>query len=83
MRATHRLSLGALLLGMVAWCAPANAGVAFKIVTTDGFVTFSAEDHWPVISMKTKPPIAVAIFQIPNPADTGTSSASATWAMPA
>lgn len=62
----------ATLLLVISLCATARAEVEFKIVTTDGFVAFRAEDGWPVVSMQTKLPMAIAIFQIPNAADEGT-----------
>jgi hypothetical protein len=66
----------AMILLFVAWGLPARAGVEFKIFTDSGFVAFSAEDDWPVISMQTKPPVSLAVFQIPNAADGGTSEST-------
>ena len=50
----------------------ASAFVEMKIFTNEGYVAFTVEDDWLVLSMQPKLPIAAAIFQIPNPADSGT-----------
>lgn len=50
--------------------------VEFKIHTNEGFVGFDVEEHWPVIAMQSKLPVAVAVFQIPNVADQGTQDSS-------
>ncbi len=61
---------------LVAPGAVAFAGTELKIPTTNGFVAFSVEGDWPVLSMQMKPPIASAAFRIPNPADAGTPDSS-------
>ncbi|MBL7662585.1 hypothetical protein JNK13_07525 [bacterium] len=42
------------------------ADTGFRFFTDRGFVEFAAQDHWPVIKMQSKFPIAKAAFQIPN-----------------
>jgi hypothetical protein len=43
-----------------------------RVITETGYLVIPAEDHWSVLSMKTKTPVIEALFQIPNPADAGT-----------
>jgi hypothetical protein len=50
----------------------AHADTQLKIVTEKGYVAFVAGDDWSVLSMETKPPVATAVFQLPNPADEAT-----------
>ena len=50
----------------------AHALVEMKILTNEGYVGFTVEDNWTILSMQTKLPIATALFQIPNQADSGT-----------
>jgi hypothetical protein len=74
----NNVFLGALIF---AFCSLAHAqtgssSTGFSIVTTKGYVTFYVPSHWRVISMQSKPPISVAAFQIPNPADDGTPHSS-------
>ncbi|WP_154668249.1 hypothetical protein [Pseudoduganella violaceinigra] len=52
-------------------CFPASA-VEFTLVTAKGYVRFAVPDEWIVLNMNTKPPVSVAAFQVPNPADEGT-----------
>lgn len=54
----------------------AFAETEFKIITNNGFVGFTVGDDWPVISMQSKLPIAVATFQIPNLLDVGTDDST-------
>jgi hypothetical protein len=56
-------------------CSVAQAA-EFTIVTTKGYVSFAVPDDWRVIAMQSKSPVAVAAFQIPNPADSGTPDAT-------
>lgn len=49
------------------------ADVGFKFITSNGYVTFSAQDQWAVLNMQSKLPLAAAVFQLPNPADEGAS----------
>jgi hypothetical protein len=51
----------------------APSGVEFKIVTEKGFVAFTIPADWRVIAMQSQPPVSVAGFEVPNPADEGTS----------
>ncbi len=46
--------------------------VELEIFTENGYIGYTAKDHWLVIATQTKPPIAVMAFQIPNEADEGT-----------
>jgi len=50
--------------------------VELGILTNGGFVAFTVDDDWPVVSMQTHLPVAVAAFQIPNPSDEGTSDST-------
>jgi hypothetical protein len=56
--------------------AAACAGVEMKIVTAKGFVAFTAEENWHVLSMQSQMPIAAGVFQIPNSADSGTQDST-------
>ena len=51
--------------------APTAAGIGFRLVAANGSVGFTVPPNWAVVSMKSSPPVAVAVFQIPNPADKG------------
>lgn len=62
-----------LVLGFVS--SFANA-VEIKIITEKGYVAFTVKDEWQVIAMQSKPPVAVAGFQILNSADENTSESS-------
>ena len=44
----------------------------FSVITTKGYVSYTVESDWKVLSMRTQPPKTAALFQIPNPADNGT-----------
>jgi hypothetical protein len=67
-------SIRALLALILLALSPtgANAIVEMKIFTGKGFVGFSVDDNWPVLSMQTELPVAAALFQLPNSADEGT-----------
>lgn len=54
------------------WLGTAAADVELKIITPKGYVAFTVADHWRVLLMETKMPVAAAVFQLPNPADQGT-----------
>jgi len=54
------------------WAGHAVADVEMKIITTKGYVAFTVADHWLVLQMQTKMPVAAAVFQLQNPADEGT-----------
>ena len=63
------------LLALLCFCtiAPhAAATTELKFLTEFGYVGFAVEDSWPIVSMQSKLPIAVATFQIPNEADEDT-----------
>ncbi len=70
------LAIVVLAAALVAQGSVAFASTELKIPTTKGFVAFSVEGDWPVLSMQIKPPIASAAFRIPNPADAGTPDSS-------
>lgn len=65
-----------LAAALVAQGVVTFASTELKIPTKQGFVAFSVEGDWPVLSMQMKPPIASAAFRIPNPADAGTPDSS-------
>lgn len=65
------LSIFAFAL-LTLYCATTIADVKLTIVTKGGSVAFTVGNDWPIITMQSKLPIAVAGFQIPNPADEGT-----------
>ena len=48
------------------------ADVEMKVVTPDGYVSFTVASDWKVLAMKTDLPVTASIFQLPNPADEGT-----------
>src|SRR5437867_11668068 len=50
--------------------------VDFSLITEKGWVQFTVGGDWKVLSMDTKTPVRVALFQIPNPADAGTSDST-------
>ena len=47
------------------------SGTAFRLITSKGSVSFTVPNDWAVISMQSRPPVSVAGFQAPNPADEG------------
>ncbi len=64
-----------IILLLSAFSSMANAA-EFKIFTNNGYIGFTAKDHWLVIATQTKPPIAIMAFQIPNKADEGTQDST-------
>lgn len=60
------------LAALAAYGATACAATELKIPTNKGFVAFTVEGEWPVLSMQMQLPLAAAAFRIPNPADAGT-----------
>jgi len=62
--------------GDVAAGTVAGGGTDFTLITTSGYVSFTAGDDWGVLDMQSRPPIAVAAFQIPDPADRGTDDST-------
>ena len=65
-----------LSIVFVLLCCPAAHAVELKILTKNGYVAFTVPDEWTVLAMKTLPPVAVAAFQIPNPADKDTNEST-------
>lgn len=61
---------------LLASITSATHAVELKIFTEDGYVSFAAEDQWPVIASQTKPPVAVMAFQIPNQGDASTQDST-------
>jgi hypothetical protein len=47
------------------------ADVQFKIVAAAGAVAFSVPREWGVVSLGSKPPVATAVFLVPDPAARG------------
>ena len=66
----------ALLLASLLWTNCSWADTELSIVTTRGYVTFAAADHWPMLEMQTKMPATLAVFKVPNPADEGTAEST-------
>jgi hypothetical protein len=50
--------------------------VDLSLITEKGWVQFTVGGDWKVLSMDTKTPVRVALFQIPNPADEGTTDST-------
>ncbi len=48
------------------------AETKLKIITTNGAVGFTVDDDWAVLNMQSKLPVAAAVFQILNKADSQT-----------
>lgn len=72
MRSTLRmLGLATVLLTMGAFGA-----TELKIITNGGHVAFTAGDDWQVLQMQTEMPVATIVFQLPNPADVGSSDST-------
>ena len=54
-----------------------DAGAAtFRFITGKGSVGFAALGAWPTVSMQPRPPVAMAVFQVPNAADEGTDAST-------
>ena len=64
-----RMTLSLILLLTLSSAAEA---VELTVVTTNGYVSFSAGDEWAVVATQSKLPVAVVAFQIKDPADEGT-----------
>jgi hypothetical protein len=62
--------------GDVAAGSVVGGGMGFTLITTNGYVSFIAGDEWGVIQIQSRPPIAAAAFQIPDPADQGTNDST-------
>jgi hypothetical protein len=50
--------------------------VDLSLITEKGWVQITVGGDWKVLSLDTKTPVRVALFQIPNPADEGTSDST-------
>jgi hypothetical protein len=57
---------------LVAGPGTGGVGATLRFVTEKGSVGFAVPGDWPTASMQPRPPVAMAVFQIPNPADAGT-----------
>lgn len=64
------------LAALAANGANACAATELKIPTNKGFVAFTVEGEWPVLSLQMNLPLAAAAFRIPNPADAGTQDST-------
>ncbi|MBL0726088.1 hypothetical protein [Piscinibacter sp. HJYY11] len=53
-------------------CGHLAHAVELTVVTAGGYVRFNVPDDWQVLKAQTKPPVAAIVFQIANPADSGT-----------
>ena len=51
---------------------PSAAGTKFRLIIEKGSVAFTVPANWRVLGMQARPPVSAAVFQAPNPADTGT-----------
>jgi hypothetical protein len=56
----------------LALLASKGEAVELTIVTPKGHVSFAVEDEWKVVASKSKMPVAVMAFQVPDPFDEGT-----------
>ncbi|WP_263354029.1 hypothetical protein [Acidicapsa acidisoli] len=64
-------------VGDVIVSQPSNVpSFRFTVLTANGYVSFSVSKDWRVITMQSKPPVAVAGFQLVNQADKHTSDAT-------
>jgi hypothetical protein len=52
------------------------SGIGFRFITELGSVAFVVPPDWSMISVQSRPPISLAAFQAPNPADQGTSDST-------
>ena len=56
---------------------PGGAGAAtFRFITSEGSVGFATPGGWRTASMQSRPPVALAVFQVPNRADEGTDAST-------
>lgn len=53
-----------------------GTGAAFRFIVEGGSVGFDIPGNWPTLAMQPRPPVAVAAFQIPNPAGAGTGDSA-------
>ena len=75
------MSRSVVFLFLALCSASIEAAVEMKIVTTAGFVAFTVEDNWSVLTVQSRMPIATAAYQIPNAADNGTKDSTNLAAM--
>lgn len=75
------MSRSGVFLFLALCSASIEAAVEMKIVTTAGFVAFTVEDNWSVLTVQSRMPIATAAYQIPNAADNGTKDSTNLAAM--
>ena len=61
---------------VVAGPSASGSGAQFRFIIATGSVGFDIPGNWPTVAMQPRPPIAVAAFQIPNPADAGSSDST-------
>lgn len=50
--------------------------VDLSLITDKGWIQFTVGGEWKILKVDTKNPTRVALFQIPNPADEGTSDST-------
>src|SRR5712664_3860071 len=67
---------GAIAATLLTTSAFSADQVDFSLITDKGWVQFTAGGDWKVLKMDTKNPVRVALFQLPNPADEGTSDST-------
>jgi hypothetical protein len=60
-----------LLLALPVW-----ATTQMTVVTGRGYVAYDVGDDWAVLSMETMGPVRSAVYQLPNPADEGTTEST-------
>jgi hypothetical protein len=66
-----------MLTGLMLGVTPLLANdVDLSLVTAKGWVQFTVGSDWKVLKMDTKTPTRIALFQIPNHADEGTSDST-------
>jgi hypothetical protein len=64
--------IGAIVGTLMTAAALAADQVDLSLITDKGWVQFTVGGNWKVLTMDTKNPARVALFQLPNPADEGT-----------
>src|SRR5580704_10815855 len=86
------LAVGCLALAGPAWSDPAAAvrpqpgdvvagrgavgAATFRFITAKGSVGLVTPGGWRTASMQSRPPVALAVFQVPNAADEGTEAST-------
>jgi hypothetical protein len=61
---------------LVAGPGAGGVGATLRFVTRNGSVGVNVPGDWPTPSMQPRPPVAMVVFQIPNPADDGTADST-------